>query len=793
MPQTAPPPLFSVHRELMPRTPLVPLIRTQEQLTRVFRRKNALLLGNAALDRLGLSEAIPIIRATAASFTALPLSLAKKDREKTRRLLQKFSEIPRDTVVILAEEAYGKAFARLAKLAANPLPVLLPTGQLTCLLPHAGWGIGAPGTKNYNALFSGLAGKTVLVYGAKNQYAHLLRPKLDEYGHTVAVAGLVSPDNDAWGTVIEGVRVFPPERLAQGGYDAIIADGRTAAVLLPHLHGNAPDFTPVIFFRAFMGHAEDTADITLTHAAFMADRKNAAAKEAAPANSWRTYEAVFTGHPQFSKEHHAALLHGGASSLLRKRSFQLVDVDEPPVLHVRNGIRVTTDQNAVCDNVIHVVGPSYAYGTFCDDAYTVPSCLQRLCNGKDGEKPPVKRYNVHNYGVPGSTLLNLYRTVLDGTFAPDDVLIMLSVPLSHGMDINILRAVQALCLQRKVHFAVFCMPEIFAVLAPSAHEKSMLDDSAWMSGAVGYDEGMAARRVALNKETLDACRANGLPVFDLQPHFQRPHEWGEVFHNPTHVTFRGNECVARAIHTECIRHIADHAAKDVYTLAMEDLLDTVRRLARENIHCNAWLSSVPRFPAAEGKTTGAIVMNCNPFSRGHQHVIETALRQVDRLYIFLVEEDKSFFSTKDRAAMLLAGVARFGDRVRVAPSGTFIISSVSLPEYFVKDQIDYEPDSTLDILIFGTFIAPSLGVSVRFFGEEPFCAVTRSYHQQQKELLPACGIRCVEIPRLTHGNTAISASRIRELLQKELWDDIAALVPATTLDHLKAMHARKTG
>ncbi|MDE6054695.1 MAG: adenylyltransferase/cytidyltransferase family protein, partial [Lachnospiraceae bacterium] len=38
---------------------------------------------------------------------------------------------------------------------------------------------------------------------------------------------------------------------------------------------------------------------------------------------------------------------------------------------------------------------------------------------------------------------------------------------------------------------------------------------------------------------------------------------------------------------------------------------------------------------------GSIVMNCNPFTRGHRYLIEQALMKVDKLYVFVVEEDKS--------------------------------------------------------------------------------------------------------------------------------------------------------
>ena len=40
---------------------------------------------------------------------------------------------------------------------------------------------------------------------------------------------------------------------------------------------------------------------------------------------------------------------------------------------------------------------------------------------------------------------------------------------------------------------------------------------------------------------------------------------------------------------------------------------------------------------------GCIVMNCNPFTSGHRYLIEYALKNVDYLFIFVVEEDQSVF------------------------------------------------------------------------------------------------------------------------------------------------------
>lgn len=91
-----------------------------------------------------------------------------------------------------------------------------------------------------------------------------------------------------------------------------------------------------------------------------------------------------------------------------------------------------------------------------------------------------------------------------------------------------------------------------------------------------------------------------------------------------------------------------------------------------------------RIVDSDQKKIGAIVMNCNPFTLGHQYLIQFALESVEYLYIFLVEENKSEFSFEDRYNMVKAGISDFKN-VKLLRSGKFIISSVTFPEYFTKE------------------------------------------------------------------------------------------------------------
>lgn len=80
---------------------------------------------------------------------------------------------------------------------------------------------------------------------------------------------------------------------------------------------------------------------------------------------------------------------------------------------------------------------------------------------------------------------------------------------------------------------------------------------------------------------------------------------------------------------------------------------------------------------------GAIVMNCNPFTKGHRYLIEYASAKVEKLILFVVQENKSLFSFAERYEMVKEGVSDL-ENVMVVPSGNYILSQTTFPQYFGK-------------------------------------------------------------------------------------------------------------
>lgn len=193
---------------------------------------------------------------------------------------------------------------------------------------------------------------------------------------------------------------------------------------------------------------------------------------------------------------------------------------------------------------------------------------------------------------------------------------------------------------------------------------------------------------------------------------------------------------------------------------------------------------------------GAIVMNANPFTKGHRYLVEQAASQVDNLYVIVVKEDRSRFPYVERKAMIEAGCAGL-DNVVVCEGSDYAISAATFPTYFLK-KLDDATDTqiALDLDLFVNHIARPLGVTVRFAGSEPEDALTRRYNELMAEILPGTSVAVVrqarrpidfvEIPRLEQNGNPISATSLRRALDKGNLKEAMEYIPKSTVPYLVA-------
>lgn len=314
----------------------------------------------------------------------------------------------------------------------------------------------------------------------------------------------------------------------------------------------------------------------------------------------------------------------------------------------------------------------------------------------------------------------------------------------------------------------------------------------FLNDCVGYKEGdiILFYMKHIDKRLLKHWEDAGVKYKEIT------HEWHQYpeakwcfYDRPGHMNHIGYQHVAEIIAADLIKQ--NFAGKPVEeslyaNFNSEHLKAYLKKNQDSNFYkeISEYTSSILKeYPlASDSMACGSIVMNCNPFTKGHRYLIEYAAKQVDRLYIFVVKEDKSFFKYEDRFEMVKQGTADLKNVV-VVSSGKFIISSLTFPEYFMKDYVKEKNfDVSMDVETFCKHIAPPLKITKRFAGEEPLDPVTLNYNENMRRILPRYGMEFCEIPRMAlDEKRVINATEVRRLLKERNFDAIKEYVPDSTI------------
>lgn len=164
-----------------------------------------------------------------------------------------------------------------------------------------------------------------------------------------------------------------------------------------------------------------------------------------------------------------------------------------------------------------------------------------------------------------------------------------------------------------------------------------------------------------------------------------------------------------------------------------------------------------------------VVVNCNPITRGHLYLIEKASKEHDHVLVFVLEEDKSYFTFQERMSLVFLAVKHLNN-VTVLPSTRYMISSLTFPSYFIKEETkkNYEY-AKIDTGIFKKYFMKYYKIKYRYVGEET-SEIMKIYNETLKELLKT---NLIVVPRLD----SISASKVRELIFESKLDDALEYIP----------------
>ena len=241
-----------------------------------------------------------------------------------------------------------------------------------------------------------------------------------------------------------------------------------------------------------------------------------------------------------------------------------------------------------------------------------------------------------------------------------------------------------------------------------------------------------------------------------------------------------SELAARG-QTQLFLYTKPEAAESMRVLGFDAIVHTDQIVFMENRRdgFRRYLDGLSRPQPAPGRIA-AIVMNANPFTLGHRHLVEQAASAADALHLFVVSEDISAFPYRVRERLIREGTADLSN-VYLHPTGPYLVSSATFPAYFIQESEALTlAQARLDAKVFGQ-IAKELGITERFVGEEPYSPATALYNQAMQEELPAFQVKLTIIPRLQEGSHgAISATKVRALLKAGDLAAIQQLVPPTT-------------
>lgn len=181
------------------------------------------------------------------------------------------------------------------------------------------------------------------------------------------------------------------------------------------------------------------------------------------------------------------------------------------------------------------------------------------------------------------------------------------------------------------------------------------------------------------------------------------------------------------------------------------------------------------------------VINGNPFTNGHLKLVEYAAARHKYVLVFVVEEDSSYFTFKERYAMAYLSLKPLNN-VLVLPSSQYIVSKATFPGYFLKTADETTSQyAKYDAMIFEKYFIPQLGIRKRYVGSET-ADYMRIYNQTLQSVL---GDKLEIVPRFEEHGEVISASSVRSLIKEGKINEALQFIPRNNYSVFKAIISSK--
>jgi len=183
-----------------------------------------------------------------------------------------------------------------------------------------------------------------------------------------------------------------------------------------------------------------------------------------------------------------------------------------------------------------------------------------------------------------------------------------------------------------------------------------------------------------------------------------------------------------------------------------------------------------------------VIINANPMTLGHMYLIETAASESEEVLVFVVSEDLSSFPFTDRFEIIKEACSQF-DNVIVLPTLSYLVSKITFPKYFLKeDQLIQDEQTLVDVMIYKEYYTKIFNIKKRYLGEEPLSFNTSKYNKVLQDYLNG-NLKIIE--RKKEGSKVISASLVRKLIKANKISQIKKYVPLATYNYLLSEKGQK--
>lgn len=188
-----------------------------------------------------------------------------------------------------------------------------------------------------------------------------------------------------------------------------------------------------------------------------------------------------------------------------------------------------------------------------------------------------------------------------------------------------------------------------------------------------------------------------------------------------------------------------------------------------------------------GGDIACAVINGDPFTNGHLQLVEYAAARHKYVLVFIVEEDCSYFTFKERFSMAYLALKQSGN-VLVLPSSEYVVSKATFPAYFLKTADETcEEYAKYDALIFEKYFMPWLGICKRYVGSETLDYM-RIYNRTLQAVLKD---RLEIVPRFAENGEIISAGRVRALIKEGKKDEALEFLPRNNYSVIRSIILNK--